>query len=58
MIVNMKTPNTYRTYSVLVRWAKPENSRFIDVVAVSIEAAIADINEAFETPEIITWSQY
>jgi hypothetical protein len=47
------TKQTYRRYSVLIRHAG-----FIDLMAVSIEAAIADIEQAYSNPEVITWTQY
>jgi hypothetical protein len=40
---------TYRRYEVLVR-----HLGFIEVVAISREAALADIREAYYKPEIIT----
>jgi hypothetical protein len=50
--------NRYNRYSILVRGNREASfdSFFVDVVAISIEAAIADLEEAFVSPEIITWS--
>lgn len=48
----MSAPNTYKRFSVLVR-----HVGFIEVLAVSYEAMLADVEQAYYQPEVITWSQ-
>lgn len=44
---------TYYTFRVLVRFG--DRARHLEVVACDIEAAKADIREAFPDSEIIQW---
>ena len=48
-------PMNYSTFSMLIRTG--DGGKFIEVVAVGYEAAIADIRAAYSNDiEIITWS--
>lgn len=45
----------YYTFQILIRAGA--SGKFVDVVAVSYEAALADLNEAYGNVEVITYKQ-
>lgn len=45
----------YRTFSILI--VDGEFSRYIEIIAISIEAAKADIAEAFGNVYVLTWQE-
>lgn len=49
--------NKYSRFSVLIRGGI-KGSFSIDVVAIDHEAMLADIAQAYENAEVITWTQY
>jgi len=44
----------YRTYQIMIRTARL-GGKFLDVVAISYEAALADVVAAYGEVDVITW---
>ena len=59
-VFGMNSPVAYKTFSVLCifgkdRWGSPVG-KWLEVVACDIDAAKADISEAFASVEFVTYS--